>query len=104
MSKIIQIELTPEQRSTLELWLRSGKTEQRLALRARMILMTAEGVSTGEIAEKLGVWPRWSASGGAVFPKRVWKGCSMRPARDVQFATARRPEAGFWPYWTKTRP
>lgn len=57
MSKIIEIELTPEQRSTLESWLRSGKTEQRLALRARMILRSAQGASTQEIARELGVWP-----------------------------------------------
>jgi transposase len=57
MSKIIGIELTPQQRSALESWLRSGKTEQRLALRARMILLSAQGASTEEIARKLSVWP-----------------------------------------------
>ena len=33
-----QIELTPEERAELESWTLRGKTEQRLALRARIVL------------------------------------------------------------------
>jgi transposase len=57
MSKSIQIELTPEDRAKLESWLRSGKAEQRLVLRARMILRSAAGASTQAIARELGLWP-----------------------------------------------
>ena len=42
--------LTPENRSTLEAWVRAGKTERRLAERARVVLAAAEGQNTIEIA------------------------------------------------------
>src|SRR5208337_1174739 len=42
--------LTPEDRSMLESWVRAGKTERRLAERARMVLAAANGQSTIEIA------------------------------------------------------
>jgi transposase len=44
------ISLTPEDRSTLEGWVRAGKTERRLAERARLILAAADGQSTVAIA------------------------------------------------------
>jgi transposase len=42
--------LTPEDRSCLESWVRAGKTERRLAERARVILAAADGQSTIQIA------------------------------------------------------
>lgn len=42
--------LAPEDRSALESWVRAGKTEKRLAERARVILAAADGQSTTEIA------------------------------------------------------
>src|SRR5271157_2747315 len=42
--------LTPEDRSTLESWVRAGKTERRLAERARMVLAAANGQGTIAIA------------------------------------------------------
>lgn len=42
--------LDPEVRSTLETWKRSGTTEQRLALRAGIVLAAASGESTTAIA------------------------------------------------------
>ena len=44
------IELTPEERSTLESWSRSGKTEQRLAFRSKIILAASEGKQNQSIA------------------------------------------------------
>jgi transposase len=44
------IELTPEERSTLESWSRSGKTEQRLAFRSNIILAASEGKQNQSIA------------------------------------------------------
>jgi len=41
----------------LEGWVRSGTTEQRLAVRARIILAAAEGEATTKIARRLGVYP-----------------------------------------------
>lgn len=44
------LSLTPEQRSTLEAWVRAGKTERRLAERARIVLAAGDGESTISIA------------------------------------------------------
>ncbi len=44
------ITLTPEQRTTLESWIRSSTTEQRLVFRARIILLASEGMGTNLIA------------------------------------------------------
>lgn len=50
-----EIELADDERRQLEQWARKGKTEQRHALRARMILMLAEGQSNEAVGQELGV-------------------------------------------------
>lgn len=50
-----KIELTNEEYDTLTMWVKSGKTEQRLALRAKVILESAKGLPLREIAEKTGL-------------------------------------------------
>lgn len=57
MGKATEIELTVEERATLERWVRASSTEQRLAQRARFILAAAEGDTTTVIAERAGVRP-----------------------------------------------
>lgn len=52
-----EIRLTPEERTELESWAGNGKTEQRLALRARIVLAADTGRGTREIARQLGVRP-----------------------------------------------
>lgn len=71
MPKIIQFQLSSEDRATLESWMRSGKTEQRLARRAQIVLMSVDGAAPHEIADRLGVsrpfvskWRRRFAEGG----------------------------------------
>jgi transposase len=51
------IVLTPEEKSTLEIWSRPGRTEPRFRQRARMILMAADGKSTESIATALATRP-----------------------------------------------
>jgi transposase len=51
----VAIELTDEERALLESWTRRRTSAQALALRARIVLAGAEGLSNGEIAERLGV-------------------------------------------------
>ena len=51
------IELSAEERQTLESWVRASTTEQRLVLRARLILAAAAGATTTAIAQRLGVRP-----------------------------------------------
>ena len=45
--------ITPENRSELERMVRSGKTEQRIALRARIVLGAADGQSNNALAKAL---------------------------------------------------
>lgn len=51
------IALKPEEESTLESWVRSTTTEQRLALRARIVLLAGEGMGTNAIANELKTRP-----------------------------------------------
>lgn len=55
MSARVQVVLTPEQSATLKMWAGSGKTEQRMALRARVILLAAKGLRLMEIAGEVGL-------------------------------------------------
>ena len=45
--------VSPSERETLERWTRRRKTAQALALRARIVLLSAKGWNNGEVAEKL---------------------------------------------------
>jgi transposase len=49
------LKLNAADRTTLEAWLRRPKTGQALALRARIILLSASGGSNGAVAAELGV-------------------------------------------------
>lgn len=50
-----RLELQQEQRAELDKVARSRRTPQAVAQRARIVLMTAEGISPGAIGEQLGV-------------------------------------------------
>jgi transposase len=49
------IVLTPQDRALLGQWVRAGSTPQRIALRARIILLAADGLSNRAIATRLSV-------------------------------------------------
>ncbi len=53
--KAKQIILEEEQYETLKMWQRSGKTEQRLAQRAKIILLSSQGKSLKEISGQVGL-------------------------------------------------
>ena len=55
MGTRVKVELTDEQAATLRMWAGSGKTEQRLALRARVVLLAADGLGLKEIEGKSGL-------------------------------------------------
>jgi transposase len=63
------IHLTPEQAAQLESWARGRRTEARLVVRAKIVLLAAEGKQNKEIAEALAVTPRSVAR---------WRGRFMR--------------------------
>lgn len=55
MGKAVQIALNPQEKQVLYSWVRSGKTEQRLALRTRIVLAAASGETNQAIARQLGI-------------------------------------------------
>lgn len=55
MGARIRVDLTSEQSATLKMWAGSGKSEQRMALRARVILLAASGLSLKEITSETGL-------------------------------------------------
>jgi len=70
----LPIVLGDDQRRVLEGLRRAHTTAQQVALRARIILLSDDGVGVREIARRLGVWPktvrrwrtRWLSSAAAV--------------------------------------
>ena len=69
--KAVQIELTEAEERTLRSWARAHKTGQAMALRARIVLLAAQGIKNLEIADRLdvsrltvGKWRRQFASEG----------------------------------------
>lgn len=54
--RALKIELSVEERHGLEDLIRTRSTPQHLALRARMIVFAADGLSVRETSERLGVW------------------------------------------------
>jgi transposase len=51
-----KVELSEDQRSQLEAWATGRRVAVRLAERAKMILLAAQGLTDKEISAKLGVW------------------------------------------------
>lgn len=49
------LEMTPEERTTLEAWARRPKSTQRLALRSKIVLACDDGLTNQEVTRKLGV-------------------------------------------------
>src|SRR5579859_2725895 len=65
------LNLTPEQRATLEIWIRAKNTTQRVAFRARLVLMASQGLANRHIARALKtsrptvlLWRKRFAQGG----------------------------------------
>ena len=51
------VELKPEQRETLESWIRSSTTEQRFGFRAKIVMMASQGGGTNAIAREVKTRP-----------------------------------------------
>ena len=54
MAERAEVVLSDEEREVLERWARRPNSAQALALRCRIVLAAAEGLSTLEIARRLG--------------------------------------------------
>jgi hypothetical protein len=55
MSLTVAVEVSPRDRAELEGWLRSSSLRAGLAQRARIVLLAADGVGTGEIVHAVRV-------------------------------------------------
>src|SRR5574340_1289185 len=73
------VELTAEERRTLETWIRSSTTEQRLVLRAKLILAAAAGAATAAIAQQLGVRAATVSQWRGRFAAQRLRGLQDRP-------------------------
>jgi transposase len=75
--------VTPEQRVVLERWCRRRKTAAGLAMRSRIVLAAAEGLSNQEVAERLGCTPATVTKWRGRFIERGLVGLSdeYRPGR-----------------------
>jgi DNA-binding CsgD family transcriptional regulator len=51
----LELVLSADERATLERWSRRAKSSQALALRCRMVLACADGLSNVDAARQLGV-------------------------------------------------
>ena len=92
--------LRPEDRSRLEHWIKSSTTPQRLVLRSRIILLSAAGSSTDDVARRLGVsrptvrlWVRRFEEGGPQALEHDAPGRGRHSALDTATALARLREA-----------
>ena len=56
------LELTTAQRQELTALIRAHSTPQKLAERARIIILAADGVGVGETAQRLGIWRKTAST------------------------------------------
>jgi transposase len=93
-------QLRPEDRSRLEHWVKSSTTPQRLVLRSRIILLSADGSSVDDVARRLGVsrptirlWVRRFEEGGPQALEHDAPGRGRRAALDTATLLERLREA-----------
>ena len=77
--KAREVRLSPEDRLVLEAAVRAPTTEQRAALRARIVLLAAEGRTTRSIARELNVMPRTVSDWRIRFAEQGVAGLSDKP-------------------------
>src|SRR6516164_7009099 len=101
--KAAELALTNEQRSTLRSWLAAGKTEQRVAFRAQIILAVAEGLSNKAAAARLATRPATVSKWRGRFARYAWPGWRMRRAVASHGITRPSIGGGSLRRWTRRR-
>jgi transposase len=79
----VQILLSDDERQTLERWAQRPRSSQALALRCRIVLACAEGLSNVEVGQRLGVHPVTAAKWRTRFAARRLEGLSDEPRPGV---------------------
>lgn len=79
--KLVPLELTDDERTTLEGWVRRRKTAQALSLRSRIILACADGRSNQSVAADLGVSRDTVAKWRSRFLRSRLEGLTDEPRR-----------------------
>jgi len=107
--------MSPEQRGTLEAWVRAQNTPQSVAVRARISLLAADGLSNRRIARQVGVsrptvimWRERFAAGGPEALSKIAPGRGRRTKyspdriRAITEATTRTKPEGATQWSTRT--
>jgi transposase len=81
------IELLDEERTILEKWVRSHKTERRIVHRSNIILMAADGLTTEEISKRLEVRPSTVSQWRTRFARKRLEGLqdASRPGKPKKY-------------------
>ena len=79
MAVATQIELTDHERTTLEIWVRGPRTQQRFVQRARIVLEAATGKTTKDVATLLHTRPATVSKWRTRFAKNRLKGLDDAP-------------------------
>src|SRR4030042_6681151 len=79
--KAKEINLVPEERQQLEVWVRASTTEQLLGQRARMVLDSAAGRMTKEIAQEMALRPGTVSKWRIRFSEQRLSGLTDAPRR-----------------------
>jgi transposase len=77
--KLVPLNLTDDERQTLEAWSRRRKTAQALAQRSRIVLACASGDSNSEVAAELGISRAMVSKWRSRFAEKRLKGLTDEP-------------------------
>ena len=77
----VRIKLSDEDKAILSMWTSSGKTEQRLAKRATVILLSNEGVPLSDISARTGLTRKVCSKWRKRFAELGIPGLSDMPGR-----------------------